>query len=104
MLQVGKQYLFKDKLVTCTAKWAQGIYHTFVFSDGYSFNGDPEPLFKSGDLQNVVTKEVAIESHSSSIGDSAIVENHQHKHWQAPLSHPTQKEGREENRGKTPKS
>ncbi len=48
---VGTEYILKGKRVKCTARWAQGIYNTYHFDDGFHFNGDPEILFKNGDLK-----------------------------------------------------
>lgn len=91
-IEVGKTYIYKGKTVKCTAKWAQGVWHTYVFDDGSSFNGDAEAMFASGELKAIS---------SGNAGDGSTVEKR--PHWQAPLSHPTQREDREAGRGKTPK-
>jgi hypothetical protein len=91
-VEVGKTYIYNGKTVKCTAKWAQGVHFTYTFDDGSSFNGDAEAMFASGELKAVS---------GGSVGDGSTVEKHQR--WQAPLSHPTQKEDREAGRGKTAK-
>lgn len=49
-IEPEKYYLHNNKLVKCLNRWAQGKFFTYHFSDGFSFNGDPEPYFKSGEL------------------------------------------------------
>ena len=57
-IEVGKTYIYKGKTVKCTAKWAQGVWYTYTFDDGSSFNGDAASMFASGEIQNVQTEEL----------------------------------------------
>ena len=59
-VEVGKLYHYKGNIVRCTAKWAQGVWHTYSFDDGSSFNGDPNPLFENGSLKEVDVPKVKI--------------------------------------------
>lgn len=86
-LVVGNTYIYKGKTTKLISKWAQGNWYTYTFEDGRSFNGNPEPLLASGEIV--------------AIGVTPSVPATPHQHWQAPMSHPTQKEEREEKRGKT---
>lgn len=50
-MNVGEDYIYKGVRSKLVSKWAQGKWNTFTFADGRSFNGDPEPMFKNGDLK-----------------------------------------------------
>src|SRR5688572_10024238 len=51
-LEVGRHYIWNGKAAKLTARWAQGSHFTYVFEDGRKFNGDPKPMFASGELKN----------------------------------------------------
>jgi len=52
ILNYGDTVILNGKRVTCTAKHAQGKWHTYHFNDGSSFNGDAKAMFVSGKLQH----------------------------------------------------
>jgi len=60
ILNHGDIVLWNGKRVTCTAKHAQGIWHTYHFNDGSSFNGDVKAMFASGVLQEVELPKIKI--------------------------------------------
>jgi hypothetical protein len=52
-MEVGKEYIWNGIRSKLVSKWAQGNWFTFTFEDGRRFNGDPVPMFSSGELQAV---------------------------------------------------
>jgi hypothetical protein len=114
-LIIGNTYIYQGKTTKLVSKWAQGQWNTYTFADGRSFNGNPEPLFTSGELV-AIGAPVLPPGKAADLSDPNWKRKKMHgelvetpevlkekgEHWQAPMSHPTQKEGREaQQHGKT---
>ncbi len=98
-INYGDELLWKGKRVKCVGKHAQGIWYTYHFDDGSHFNGDPEILFKNGDLQ------------LAGPGPGKAVDTVADPNWKRAKAIPREVDtpawllkGREEKDGKTPKS
>ena len=58
LLEVGKTYIWNGTKAKLQSRWAQGNHFTYIFDDGRQFNGDPAPMFVTGELKEVIETKI----------------------------------------------